>query len=246
LLKGLITEPTLPIEAKYQNVIQVTNMLHVMMASNQDWVVPASHDERRYLVLDVADHRIGDREYFAALTKQMEDGGLAAMIHELLQRDISKFEVRDFPNTPALADQKKHSLDSLHKWWLAVLERGYLYKSRHGVPWFTDWHAFYSTELLARSYQQWCDETRPYDRKTRFDLGRMMTDIYIPHRPGAGNPQPIHEIESVDVDPILKHDNWLDHHAIVRKERPTGHIVGDLEESQARFTQMCDVVGDWA
>ena len=53
VLKGLITEPTLPIEGKFQNVVEVLNVLHVMIASNSDWIVPASQDERRYCVLDV-------------------------------------------------------------------------------------------------------------------------------------------------------------------------------------------------
>jgi hypothetical protein len=41
VLKSLITEPHLTIEAKYQNAVQTPNFLHVMMASNEDWVVPA-------------------------------------------------------------------------------------------------------------------------------------------------------------------------------------------------------------
>ncbi len=64
VLKALVTEYTLPIEAKHQNLVEVVNMLHVYMASNLDWVVPASLEERRYFVLDVADNRLGDREIF--------------------------------------------------------------------------------------------------------------------------------------------------------------------------------------
>jgi len=36
----------------------------------------------------------------------MENGGLAAMLYDLQQRDISRFDVRNFPETSALAAQK--------------------------------------------------------------------------------------------------------------------------------------------
>ena len=97
VLKALITEPTLPIEGKYQNLVEVINMLHIFMSSNAEWVVPAAIDERRFCVTDVADNRIGDRTYFAAITAQMENGGLAALVYDMLRRDITGFEVRDVP-----------------------------------------------------------------------------------------------------------------------------------------------------
>jgi hypothetical protein len=238
VLKGLITEPTLPIEGKYQNAVMVRNMLHLAMASNADWVIPATHDERRYAVFQVSDHRIGHRDYFSAIEKQMNRGGLAAMICDLQHRDISKFEVRDIPKTAAMANQQKHSLDSLQRWWLAVLERGFLYKSRHGTPWFAEWHDFYTTELLMQSYLQWCSTTRPYDRKTQVQLGIMMTKLYVPSRPRPA--EPVHEIESIDIDPIHKHGNWLDAHGIVKKERSKGYFVNDLKMSRYRFAEIFD------
>lgn len=161
VLKGLITEPFLPIEGKFQNVVIVANMLHVILASNADWVIPASRDERRYAVFDVPDTRRGDLRYFAAIDKQMTEGGMAAMLHDLLARDIADFEVRQAPQTEALLVQKTLSLSSLERWWLAVLERGFLWKSRHGANYFRGWKTFYATELLHRSYLQWCQENRP-------------------------------------------------------------------------------------
>jgi Family of unknown function (DUF5906) len=53
-LKRLVTEPTLMIEAKYANAVSVRNCLHLIVASNDDWVVPAGTDERRFFVLDVS------------------------------------------------------------------------------------------------------------------------------------------------------------------------------------------------
>ena len=54
-LKALITERTLMIEPKGVDSFQMPNRLKILMATNNDWVVPASADERRYFVLDVSD-----------------------------------------------------------------------------------------------------------------------------------------------------------------------------------------------
>ena len=79
-------------------------------------------------MLDVLDTKRGDRAYFNALWQQMENGGGAAMLHELLlQRDISNFDVREVPQTTALGTQKMLTLQDLDAWWLEVLKRGYVF-----------------------------------------------------------------------------------------------------------------------
>ena len=91
--------------------MQTPNRLHVMMASNERWVVAASMNSRRYFVLEVSDARKGDFPYFDAIVKQMQaGGGYEAMPHDLLTRDISAFNVRDVPTTEGLQRQRSLSL----------------------------------------------------------------------------------------------------------------------------------------
>jgi phage/plasmid-associated DNA primase len=237
-LRALISEETLTIEGKYQNVISVRNMLHIIMASNADWVIPASLIARRWFMLDVANTRQGDFAYFAAIVDQMEYGGLAAMVHDLLHRAISNFNPRDVPKTDALAEQQVHSLDSLPRWWHTV------YRSRHEVPTLREWCDFDTTELLRRSYLQWCDETRANRRQTREDLGKFMNQAYQSGRPRAAHP--VYEIDVVDVDVSVKLvPNWLDKHAVVCKEHQIGYTVGTLEEARVAFTTICDIPIEW-
>src|SRR3954468_8668933 len=125
VLKALGRGPPITIEGKYHNPVMMANMTHILMASNSDWVVPATTDERRFCVMDVSDSHIRDIPYFDAINAQMEGVGLAAMLHEFLHRDLSGFNVRQVPQTEALADQKRHSLDSLSRWWSTVLHRGF-------------------------------------------------------------------------------------------------------------------------
>lgn len=171
------------IEAKYQNPVTIANMTHILMASNSDWVVPASGDERRFCVMDVLDKHIQDTEYFGALNQQMDAGGLAAMLHDLLKYDITNFNVRSVPQTTALADQKRLSMDSLHRWWATVLEREYVYRSRFGASVFLEWRCFVTTQLLDTSYRQWCTDNREGRPMSREQLGAMMKALYKPCRP---------------------------------------------------------------
>ncbi len=119
VLKALITEPVIQMEKKFQDPTPIKNRLHIMIASNSEWVVPAGAHERRYFVLHVSDVHMQDKAYFAALDRQMyELGGLEAMLHDLLRRDLSTFDIRAVPRTAALDQQVINSLDAMHTWWL--------------------------------------------------------------------------------------------------------------------------------
>jgi hypothetical protein len=109
VLKALITEPQIKIEPKGIDVISVPNMLMVFMASNNDWVVPAGASARRYFVVDVSDARKQHLAYFEAINKQLDNGGRAALLDFLLNRDLTNFNIRAVPQTQALADQKARS-----------------------------------------------------------------------------------------------------------------------------------------
>jgi hypothetical protein len=52
VLKGITTEKWMMIEPKGINAFQWVNRLGLLMSGNDKWIVPASHDERRYAVND--------------------------------------------------------------------------------------------------------------------------------------------------------------------------------------------------
>jgi len=122
-LKALVTEPYLTIEAKYRDAVTIKNSMHLLMASNDSWVVPAGTDERRFCVLDVSAGRQQDRRYFDEIHRQMKAGGTAAMLFDLLAYDLTGFDVRDVPQTEALRDQKLHSLRGVASWIFDCLQR---------------------------------------------------------------------------------------------------------------------------
>jgi hypothetical protein len=126
ILKALITEPTLTIEAKFQDIITVDNRLRLIVASNEDWVVPVGLGDRRFAVFNVLPTYAGPGHsgYWRALNAELEAGGREAMLHELLGMDVSGFEVRNIPNTPARTDQKLRHLQGTDRWLYTVLADG--------------------------------------------------------------------------------------------------------------------------
>jgi len=133
-LKRLITEDTLTIEQKGRDPIEVPNLLHVMMASNNEWVIPAGAHERRFMVQRVSEVHRQDPAWFGPLYNQMREGGYAAMLFDLLARDLSDWHPRDIIHTEALTEQQEESLSPLDEWWLELLQTGVLAGADENEP----------------------------------------------------------------------------------------------------------------
>ncbi|MEX2123262.1 MAG: primase-helicase family protein [Woeseia sp.] len=119
VLKTLVTEKTLHYEAKGIDSEQGRNFVHLLMATNSHWAVPADMDDRRFFVLDVSDKHQEDYAYFRAIADEMDNGGRGALLLYLLQYDLTGFQVRNVPKTEALIEQQARSLDP---WEEAMLE----------------------------------------------------------------------------------------------------------------------------
>lgn len=124
VMKQLISDPQLQIEAKGKDSVRMRNCTRVMFITNERWVVPATKDERRYFGLDVSSDRIEDVAYFNALYAERDNGGAAAFLYDLLHYDYRGVNLRKPPLTPMLRDQIERSLDPFDKWWWCCLEDG--------------------------------------------------------------------------------------------------------------------------
>jgi len=123
---ALITEPYLTVERKGIDAKQVINRLHIIMATNEDWVVPAEYDSRRYAVFEVSDKYKQSSTYFRCIYDQIDNGGREAFLFELLHRDICDFHPRHIIKTKAFRDQVINSLGPMPSWWLGLLEDGFI------------------------------------------------------------------------------------------------------------------------
>ena len=193
ILNGLITEATIRTEQKFMPAIVTPNCLHMLMATNDAWAVPAATDERRYLVLDVSAAHQRDTAYFKAIDAQMGSGGLAATLHDLLALDLSGFEVRRVPETAALADQKRHTLHARGgalAWLQDVLQAGEVKLAGDlatSIVWGADGLLVSRTEL----YDAYLGWERRHGRSQRVDerewFGRKLAQALGPAFRGGDN-----------------------------------------------------------
>jgi hypothetical protein len=152
VLKGLITEREITYEAKFQSARKGKNRIHIIMASNDDWVVPAGMDrERRYAVFNVPDSPRDDK-YWGRLHNEMKNGGYAKMLWDLQRRDISAFNPqRDIPKTQALVEQKIRTMDTKMAWLYEAAENEWLsFGEDHG-------DRTYLADSVYRSFIDYCD-----------------------------------------------------------------------------------------
>lgn len=165
-LKGLVTSTTQMIEPKGVDPVRLDNHLRLLMTSNSDWVVPAGKDERRFAIFDVGSHCAGNHDYFAELFAELDAGGYAKLLHELLAFDLTSVNLRTIPKTRALLEQKVHSLDPVEAWLLERLEAG---EPTRGLG---TWPAFIPKPALLDDYVKTSERTGITRRatETQFNL----------------------------------------------------------------------------
>jgi hypothetical protein len=125
-LKNLVTGESHFLEFKGVDPIRVKNYIRLFVTGNQNWLVPAGFDERRFAIFDVGNKHIQDHTYFAAIDAEMNNGGREALLYHLLNFDLSKVSLRKIPKNAALFDQQVASFDEKQAWWLDTLRRGKL------------------------------------------------------------------------------------------------------------------------
>jgi hypothetical protein len=74
--------------------------------------------------MDVAPKKQGDTAYFARIAEQMANGGREALLHFLLNRDVSDWDHRKAPDTKPLLDQKLLTLPPVRKVIFEMLATG--------------------------------------------------------------------------------------------------------------------------
>ncbi len=126
-LKVLITGGDLKIEAKGVDTVTVPNLLRLIIIGNDEHLIHATGEERRFLVLNCGDAKRDDQDYFAAIDRQLQDGGYSALLYHLLHEvDLTGFNVRKPPHTKALEKQVSDSLRGVERVWFDLLCTGAL------------------------------------------------------------------------------------------------------------------------
>lgn len=174
ILKMLVTEETLTIEAKGIDAESAQNCVHLLMASNDHWVVPAGVGDRRFFVLHVSNCHKEDVKYFGDMDAEWKNGGQEALLYYLMTYDLKGFEIRKMPKTEELQQQKVFSLATEETWLREKLADGRL------LPEQGSWVREIPEGDLFYDYQAFCRQSNAYRRANKTAL-RSILGKYIPN-----------------------------------------------------------------
>jgi Family of unknown function (DUF5906)/Primase C terminal 2 (PriCT-2) len=171
-LKHMITSDRVRIEGKFRDSYEIPNFCRLLITSNEEWVIPAGWSERRFTVIDISGAQKDDWEYHAAMRAQMANGGVANLLHVLLNTPLD-FKLLSRPvNTAALRDQQLASMDADQRWLYDLLISGSFPEGR------------VEADLLYRLYAQFLRDHSAGRRADREAMGKLL------HRLGAKKIRP--------------------------------------------------------
>jgi hypothetical protein len=170
-LKGLITGKKIRIEPKGLATYEVDNLLRLILLGNDDRIVPASFEERRFAVFEVGAGRKGDQKFFGRMIECIDEkGGDRLLLRYLLDYDLTGIDVNTAPDTEALHQQKLEGLSVFDEWWLSCLDEGRLAASDFAEEWAEE----VDCERFRQAFRRFARETN-----TR---GKLPGDIEIGKR----------------------------------------------------------------
>jgi len=172
-LKGLITDPKHFIEKKGYEARMMDNYMRIIIMGNEDWLVPATQDERRFAVFNIGTKRRQDNQFFRTLRLNMEAGGYRYLMKYLLEYPLDSADIDVAPSTKGLYQQKMESLSPLQKWWRSCLQSGDIEGSMD-----VEWPKTISISVFCDAFRKSCKDmqirSRLPDNKT---IGKELRSI---------------------------------------------------------------------
>ncbi len=227
VLKTLVTEEHIVIEGKGVDAEAAPNYVHLILASNEDWVVPAGLDERRFFVTEVGEGHKQDHVYFRHIKEDLDNGGLENLLHFLLTYDLSAFEVRQVPQTKALQDQKLLSMSPEAQWMFEKLWEGRLLKTDQS------WRQKVMKDDL---YDDYVNDLR--DQGRNFRMSRTSFGKWLNRAFPEGWPQS--KQETVEIP-------WTNENGdkVIIKKRPYVYYLPLLDQVRAHWDKYFGGPFDW-
>jgi hypothetical protein len=123
-LKSYVTSDFIQIEEKQMPKRSIESFHRFFAASNSEHFAHIDPDNRRMFYLKVSERFKGNSLYWDKIYHAINNGEVAAMVYDLLTRDLSNFVIQNRPQSQELLSQKIASLPPLEKFWFDCLWRG--------------------------------------------------------------------------------------------------------------------------
>jgi hypothetical protein len=155
----------------------------LLLTSNHAQVFQAAGEERRFVIYDVSDARIGDSDYFErlyAVADGRDDATAAAFMKFLLDRDLKAFrpwkEQQSFAADSALTTQKQLSLSAPLAWLQEVIDTvvgqgppgdydwsdGLPYPKQYPQPRDRKWPPRFPRHEAVDAFRSWANKAKPF------------------------------------------------------------------------------------
>jgi len=170
-IKGIISEPVLSLEPKGLEPESVPNFARFIFAGNHERILRAGTRERRFLVLEPTNSKVGDTAYWRQLNAVIDSHGAGAFYDYLLSVDLSDFDPYKAPATRGLIQEKLSSLSPT---------LSFAYEELLSERPFSGVRRLTAGELSQR-YEQWTQDTKLNFSmaSVRTQIGKLMSDLGI-------------------------------------------------------------------
>jgi len=147
LLKDRVTGDHLVVDRKNIAAVSERSMLHLIIASNEEWPVGVDRDDRRFVALKVVNPRAKDPRYFEPLYDELLAGGRSAFLAALMGLTVDDRLLREPPETAAKAELKQRSMGPEAEWWQEKLHEGRVLQTDRKWPAAVSRSALYADYL---------------------------------------------------------------------------------------------------
>ncbi len=120
-LKNRITGETLWVEGKGTNKVEYTNRLNITFCSNHNLSLHTTQDDGRIPQFDISAHRVGDHDYFVALSDSFTQEAGDILYTYLLSDEVETMDLKTIPKTQSRMDAIELSMGAPDRFLLELL-----------------------------------------------------------------------------------------------------------------------------
>ena len=124
LMKDLITNPETTVEHKFMDNQKIRNKTHLLITSNENFIVPKQKSDRRYFCLRCNNNRRCDTKFFHSLMWNMKNGGAYKLIQEAKahKQEALDFDYRKIPETEIGAENMLETMPLILRYLISAID----------------------------------------------------------------------------------------------------------------------------
>jgi len=170
ILKTIITGQTRVITRKGSEPYTTKVYDRIVIIGNEEWLVPATADERRFAVFNVSNGKRMNAKFFVDMKEGIEKhGGAELLMRFFMDYDLSKIDINVAPDTIGLREQKENSLNSFELFWKECLTEEYVLNSG-----FDNWPETMACEDFYDAFLSWCEKKKIRYPISKYIVGKML------------------------------------------------------------------------